>query len=75
MLTAMANDSAARFQTAAEMNEALDAFAVRAKLTGSNSAMSRFMTQLFGVKREPWVEGEAPQTRASAPEILRRRRR
>jgi eukaryotic-like serine/threonine-protein kinase len=57
VLTAMANDPNARFQTGQEMIEALDAFAVRAKLTGSNTAMGRFMVQLFGSKREPWVEG------------------
>jgi len=56
VLTAMANDSAARFQTGQELIEALDAFAVRAKLTGSNTAMGRFMTQLFGNKKEPWVD-------------------
>ena len=55
----MANDPNARFQTAQEMIEALDAFAVRAKLTGSNTAMGRFMTQLFGSKKEPWVEAAA----------------
>ncbi|MBA3460715.1 MAG: serine/threonine protein kinase [Deltaproteobacteria bacterium] len=55
VLTAMANDTGARFQTGQELIEALDAFAVRAKLTGSNTAMGRFMTQLFGTKREPWV--------------------
>jgi serine/threonine protein kinase len=55
VLTAMANDSAARFQTGQELIEALDAFVVRAKLTGSNTAMGRFMTQLFGSKKEPWV--------------------
>jgi len=55
VLTAMANDSAARFQTGQELIEALDAFVVRAKLTGSNTAMGRFMTQLFGTKKEPWV--------------------
>jgi serine/threonine-protein kinase len=57
ILTAMAGDPAARFQTAAELGDALDAFAVRAKLTGSNTAMGRFMVQLFGAKREPWIEG------------------
>ncbi len=57
VLTAMANDPQARFQTAQELIEALDAFAVRAKLTGSNAAMGRFMSQLFGSKKEPWVEG------------------
>ncbi len=56
VLTAMANDSKSRFQSAQELIEALDAFAVRAKLTGTNTAMGRFMTQLFGVKREPWVD-------------------
>jgi eukaryotic-like serine/threonine-protein kinase len=57
ILTAMANDPNARFQTAQEMIEALDSFTVRAKLTGSNTAMGRFMQQLFGAKKEPWIEG------------------
>ena len=57
VLTAMANDVSSRFQTAQEMIEALDSFAVRAKLTGTNTAMGRFMVQLFGQKREPWVNG------------------
>ena len=59
VLTAMANDPGARFQTAQELIEALDAFTVRAKLTGSNTAMGRFMVQLFGAKKEPWVEAHA----------------
>ena len=57
ILTAMAGDANARFQTAQELIEALDAFTVRAKLTGSNTAMGRFMVQLFGSRKEPWVEG------------------
>jgi serine/threonine-protein kinase len=57
VLTAMANDVNARFQNAQEMIEALDTFSMRAKLTASNTAMGRFMTQLFGSKREPWVGG------------------
>jgi serine/threonine-protein kinase len=71
VLTAMANDPNARFQTAAEMIEALDAFAQRAKLVGSNTALGRFMTQLFGSKKEPWVEGiDAPErTAVSEPAI------
>jgi len=59
VLTAMANDASARFQTAQEMIEALDSFAVRAKLTGSNTGLGRFMVQVFGQKREPWVEDAA----------------
>jgi len=57
ILTAMASDPGARFQTAHELIEALDAFAMRAKLTGSATALGRFMVQLFGSKKEPWVEG------------------
>src|SRR5262245_54787728 len=56
ILTALANDPGARFQTAQELIEALDAFTVRAKLTGSNTAMGRFMLQLFGTKKEPWID-------------------
>jgi serine/threonine-protein kinase len=59
--TAMAVDVTARFQSAAELIEALDAFTVRAKLTCSNTAMARFMTQLFGAKKEPWVDGAAAE--------------
>ncbi|HET9621977.1 MAG TPA: protein kinase, partial [Kofleriaceae bacterium] len=59
ILTALAGDPAARFQTAQEMIEALDAFTVRAKLTGTNTAMGRFMVQLFGTKKEPWIEAPA----------------
>jgi serine/threonine-protein kinase len=68
VLTAMANDANARFQTAQEMNEALDAFGVRAKLTGSNTAMGRFMVQLFGQRREPWVEGAVGNERTQVNE-------
>ena len=62
ILTALAGDPNARFQTAQEMIEAIDAFAVRAKLTGSNTTLGRFMTQLFGSKREPWVVVESDAT-------------
>ncbi len=66
VLTALANDPNARFQTGQELIEALDAFTVRAKLTGSNTAMGRFMTQLFGSKKEPWVaEQHGEQTEIS----------
>jgi serine/threonine-protein kinase len=68
VLTAMANDPNARFQTGQEMIEALDAFAVRAKLTGSNTAMGRFMVQLFGSKKEPWVEAPAGGDRTQVTE-------
>jgi eukaryotic-like serine/threonine-protein kinase len=69
VLTAMASDPAARFQNAQELIEALDTFAVRAKLTGSNTAMGRFMAQLFGSKKEPWVDGARGQATGEKTEI------
>jgi len=62
ILTALATDSGARFQSAQELIEALDAFTVRAKLTGSNTAMGRFMLQLFGTKKEPWIDAAVQST-------------
>jgi eukaryotic-like serine/threonine-protein kinase len=62
--TALALEPAARFQTAQELNEALDAFAVREKLTGTNTALGRFMVQLFGTKKEPWITGGAEESTA-----------
>jgi serine/threonine-protein kinase len=76
ILTALANDPAARFQSGQEMIEALDAFTVRAKLTGTNTAMGRFMVQLFGTKKEPWIEtpasaaGNAEHTVVTPIELL-----
>jgi len=71
ILTAMANDPNARFQTAQEMIEALDAFAARAKLTASNSALKRFMTSLFGPRKEPWADvGNTERTQVAA-EVVR----
>ncbi|HEX7838237.1 MAG TPA: protein kinase [Kofleriaceae bacterium] len=62
ILTALSPDPAARFQTAQELLEALDAFTVRAKLTGTNTAMGRFMLQLFGTKKEPWIDAAVQST-------------
>jgi serine/threonine-protein kinase len=67
VLTAMARDPDFRFQTTQELLEALDAFMVRAKMSGSPSAMARFMSQLFGSKREPWVELDPRTKSASEP--------
>ncbi|TMQ04316.1 MAG: serine/threonine protein kinase, partial [Deltaproteobacteria bacterium] len=62
ILTALATDPGARFQSAQELIEALDAFTVRAKLTGTNTAMGRFMLQLFGTKKEPWIDATLQST-------------
>ncbi len=56
VMTALAVKPEQRFQTAHELLEAIDAYANRAKISGGASAMARFMGQLFGDKKEPWVD-------------------
>ena len=70
IVTAMATEPAARFQTAQELIEALDAFSVRAKLTGSSTSLGRFLVQLFGERREPWAIGDrgTEKTEVSEPD-------
>jgi serine/threonine protein kinase len=67
VMTAMANHPDSRYQTAQDLIEALDEFAVREKLTGSNTSLGRYMVQLFGTKKEPWVDGGGDHTAVSAP--------
>ena len=57
---AMAADPAARYQTAAELGDALEAFAEGHGLTISQRAVERFMHQVFGTRPEPWRVGPAP---------------
>ncbi|HPH67526.1 MAG TPA: serine/threonine-protein kinase [Kofleriaceae bacterium] len=64
VMTALAVKPEQRFQSAHELLEAIDAYANRAKISGGASAMARFMGQLFGDKKEPWVD-EAVASRAN----------
>lgn len=67
VMTALANRTDQRFQTANEMLEALDTYAQRAKITGGANAMSRFMQLVFGARPEPWVtDGKTPSAIDSA---------
>ena len=56
VLKALARDTEYRYQTAQDLLEALDDFMVKSKLSSSATALSRFMTKVFGSKREPWVD-------------------
>jgi hypothetical protein len=58
VLKALATDVRARFQTAQEMLDSLDTFAVLARCTRSNTELGRFMVGLFGSRREPWTRSE-----------------
>ncbi len=54
ILKALSSEPGERYSTAQDMIEALDVFTQRAKLACTNTAMARFMVNLFGEPREPW---------------------
>jgi serine/threonine protein kinase len=76
VMTALATRAEQRFQSGHELLEALDTYANRSKMIVGASAMSRYMAQLFGDKREPWTTapslqgvGNDEQTRVSAEHL------
>ena len=52
----LAKMPAARYQTGDELHEDIDRIAVRAGVSMSVSAMSKYLRELFGQRPEPWVE-------------------
>ncbi len=56
ILKALAVDPARRYQTAEELQLAIDELAESAKLGASASALATYMKKLFGEKPEPWQE-------------------
>ena len=49
----------ARFQTAAELLEAIEGLAVRVGASLSTSGLAKFLRDVFGPRPEPWLETEA----------------
>jgi serine/threonine protein kinase len=58
VLRLLAKSVADRFQTAAEVVEAIENASMRAGTILSPSAVSRLVRDLFGVRAEPWLEFE-----------------
>ncbi|HEY6034772.1 MAG TPA: serine/threonine-protein kinase, partial [Kofleriaceae bacterium] len=56
IMQALAVDRNRRFQTADQLRQALDQFAVDANLTISTSGLASYMKKLFGERPEPWLE-------------------
>ncbi len=52
----LAKSPADRYQTADELNEAIEAVAVRTGSTISAASLGRYMRELFGQRPEPWIE-------------------
>jgi serine/threonine protein kinase len=59
VVKALARNPADRYQTADEMRRALELFAERAGVRTSTTALSDYMKQLFGERREPWLVDRA----------------
>ncbi len=61
VVRALAKAPEARFQTAEDLREALERFAVEHELRTSNKALADYMIALFGQRPEPWhSEAEPP---------------
>jgi serine/threonine protein kinase len=60
VMKALALDPADRYQTAAEMLEAIEQFCVRERIALSAIGLGRFVRELFGEKPEPWLDLVGP---------------
>jgi serine/threonine-protein kinase len=58
----LAKAPADRYQTADELNEAIEAVAVRTGSAISAASLGRYMRELFGQRPEPWIELQSVET-------------
>src|SRR5262249_26960351 len=56
ILRALSREPSARFQTAEDLREALERFALEYQLRTSNKALADFLVAMFGHRPEPWEE-------------------
>ena len=62
----LAKDPDARYQSAGEVVDAIEQIAVSAGLSLSTTSLARFMLDLFGARREPWLEMKARDVKTEA---------
>jgi serine/threonine protein kinase len=55
VMKALALDASERYQSAGELLEAIESFAVAARMSLSTMALGRFMREMFGEMPEPWL--------------------
>ena len=67
VMKALAVDPAQRYQSAGQLLEAIESFAISARMPMSTMALGRFMREMFGDVSEPWLN----QGRGSEPVISR----
>jgi eukaryotic-like serine/threonine-protein kinase len=66
VLKALAIDANQRYQSAGLLAEAIESFAVSARMSLSTTALGRFMREMFGETPEPWLT-QAGRSGASLP--------
>ncbi len=64
VMKALAVEPTQRYQSAGQLLEAIEAFAIASRMSLSTMALGRFMRDMFGEPQEPWL-----QARASQPSI------
>jgi serine/threonine protein kinase len=65
IMKALASSPEARYQTADELRQALEEFAVSARLHVSPQRLADYVKKQFGERKEPWHEDDLPK----APEV------
>ncbi len=77
IMHALSSDPTRRFQSADELRQALDKFAIKAGLTASTGALAGYMHKLFGERPEPWLDTtgatavDARPLEITSPEVAR----
>ena len=65
IMTALATDPARRYQTADEMRQALEHFAIKQQLTANAGAIATYLVRQFGERAEPWLDLDTTERRGS----------
>ena len=68
VMKALAVDAAQRYQSAGLLLEALESFAVSARMSLSTMGLGRFMRDMFGEVQEPWLNTAATKVLLPAKE-------
>ncbi|CAN5915155.1 hypothetical protein BH11MYX3_BH11MYX3_46360 [soil metagenome] len=65
IMTALATEPDRRYQTADEMRQALEHFAVKQQITANAGALATYLVKQFGERAEPWLDITASERKTS----------
>jgi serine/threonine protein kinase len=67
VMKALAVDNNQRYQSSHQLLEAIESFAVSARMSLSTMALGRFMRDMFGEQPEPWLQQNRPSQHLPVP--------